>query len=141
MDTVKSLRCVLAPLALAALAAGCFNGPDVPTMGNVIKTCYAGQACDCTVTGNCVFDCPGGGCTMRCLGQQANCDFSCNGGNCPIVCAASSTGNCIATCTSGCSMSCSNTGNCSLSGCAAGTCSYGCGNLGNCFCTSSCTPL
>ncbi len=134
-------RRALAHIAFAALtlAAGCVTQPDVPEFGNVIKTCTAGQACDCTVTGNCVFDCPGGGCTMRCLGQQANCTFSCAGGGCSIDCAASSTGNCISTCSSGCSMTCSNTGNCTLSGCQAGTCSAVCNNgLGNCVCTDTC---
>lgn len=126
-------------LAAGALASACVEVTRTE-YGNVVLTCTANQPCDCDVTGNCLFDCPGGGCTMRCLGQQANCVFSCAGGGCDVVCAAGTTGNCVATCGGGgCALSCSNTGNCSLSGCPTGTCSKDCANVGNCLCSTACS--
>jgi len=132
--TTRLLAPVLAALALAACVE-----ETTPIYGNNLMTCVAGAPCDCTVSGNCVFDCPGGGCTMQCLGAMSNCVFSCDGGGCDVVCAPGTTGNCIATCTHDCALACSNTGNCALSGCAAGTCSADCSNLGNCVCSTGCT--
>jgi hypothetical protein len=108
---------------------------------DLLRTCVAGADCDCEITGNCVYSCPGGGCTMRCLGAAANCVFSCEGGGCDIECAAGTMGNCTATCTDGCAISCANTGTCSLTGCETGTCSADCANagIGTCVCTSGCT--
>ncbi len=140
-EPIRPTTRLLAP-ALAALALALPTGCETETTavyGNVFRTCLAGEPCDCTVSGNCVFDCPDGGCTMRCLGAQSNCIFSCDGGGCPIVCAAGTAGNCVASCTDGCALECSNTGNCVLSGCAAGACSAACTNLGTCVCSTSCT--
>ena len=50
-----------------------------------------GTSCSCNVVGNCVYDCPGGGCTFTC-GASGNCLFSCAGGGCDITC--QNTGNC-----------------------------------------------
>jgi hypothetical protein len=59
-------------LALAALAlAACDT--QTTTIGNVIATCPAGTSCTCG-TGNCLYDCPGGGCDFACTGAS-NCVF------------------------------------------------------------------
>lgn len=113
----------------AALAIGCI---DPTRIGNFSGRCPAGTACDCNIVGNCEYDCPGGSCTLRCLGT-GNCLFSCQGGGCELEC--QNTGNCITTCSgNGCSMTCTGTGNCSLDGCTSG-CTSTCQNFGTCTCS------
>lgn len=106
-------RSALAVLGFAILTSGCF-GVD-SEIGNVEKTCTAGQSCVCDVLGNCDLHCPGGGCTFRCEG----------------------TGNCITDCTSNCTMDCvGGTGNCSLT-CSGTGCQSNCLQVGNCTCNQS----
>ncbi len=116
--------------ALVALTIGC--SVDTTEVGNVLTDCAAGSTCTCSAIGNCVYDCPGGGCTLVCSGMS-NCVFDCAGGGCVIQCA--NTGNCLNTCTDGCAMTCTGTGNCSLSCDAQATsCTRTCpSQQGNCF--------
>ncbi|MFW6051234.1 MAG: hypothetical protein ACODAU_08670 [Myxococcota bacterium] len=99
-------------LGLVVLAgAGCFR------VGNADKTCREGERCRCDGIGNCLVDCPEGGCDVLCEGT-GNCLVECPGGDCTVVCEG--TGNCIIdSCSSGCSTECEVLGNC--------VCREGCG--------------
>lgn len=121
-----------AALLLASLGAGCLV-VDTGPVGNTWSECRAGAACGCSVVGNCVIDCPGGGCDLTC-GGVSNCLFSCGAGGCTVECA--NTGNCEATCAGGgCAMTCTGTGNGILSGCPSGCTAERVAGAGTCAVT------
>jgi hypothetical protein len=86
---------LVSPALVALALAACDT--RVTSIGNTIATCPAGASCACG-TGNCVYECPGGGCDFTCTGAS-NCLYSCAGGGCTIDCA--NVGNCESTCTGG----------------------------------------
>jgi hypothetical protein len=94
-----------------AVSSGC-----VAKIGNTQKTCREGEPCLCEGMGNCLVECPEGGCGVRCEGT-GNCYLSCEPGDCHL--------------------SCEGTGNCIIEECSGG-CEIECIGFGNCICSSGC---
>lgn len=93
------------------------SGCVTTNVGNTMMTCSEDEPCDCEGIGNCLVECPAGGCDVRCEGT-GNCYLSCGGGDCTLTCEG--TGNCILEeCTGGCVAECEGFGNC--------ICQEGCG--------------
>lgn len=115
-------------LLCCALSTSCvLSGGGI---GEVDKSCSAGESCECSGIGACTLTCEGPDCDMRCAGT-GECNAHCPDGGCTVR--AAGQGEATLHCEGGgCLFHCEGTGACVLASCTAGDCTQICGGIGSC---------